>query len=32
MMACVADQIITSPFAFLLSIGVLVQMPSFHPN
>lgn len=30
MMACVADQIIAAPFAYIGSIGVLVQFPNFH--
>lgn len=30
MMACVADKIISAPFAVLGSIGVLAQLPNFH--
>ena len=30
MMACVADQLIAAPFAFIGSIGVLLQTPNFH--
>lgn len=30
MMACVADRIISAPFAILGSIGVLLQMPNFN--
>ena len=30
MMACLADKIISAPFAILGSIGVLAQMPNFH--
>jgi serine protease SohB len=30
MMACIADQIITAPFAVVGSIGVVAQMPNFH--
>ncbi|WP_371372505.1 protease SohB [Thalassotalea aquiviva] len=30
MMACVADKIISAPFAILGSIGVLAQIPNFH--
>ncbi len=30
MMACVADKIITAPFAVIGSIGVLAQLPNFH--
>ncbi|WP_336366567.1 protease SohB [Marinobacter sp. C2H3] len=30
MMACVADQIVASPFAVLGSIGVVAQLPNFH--
>ena len=30
MMACVADRIISAPFAVLGSIGVLAQLPNFH--
>lgn len=30
MMACVADQIITTPFAIIGSIGVVSQMPNFY--
>ncbi|MBB72433.1 MAG: protease SohB [Legionellales bacterium] len=30
MMACVADHIIAAPFAFIGSVGVLVQLPNFH--
>jgi len=30
MMACVADQIIAAPFAYIGSIGVLLQLPNFH--
>jgi serine protease SohB len=30
MMACVADRIISAPFAIIGSIGVVAQMPNFH--
>ncbi|MBL4910701.1 MAG: protease SohB [Alteromonadaceae bacterium] len=30
MMACVADKIISAPFAILGSIGVIAQLPNFH--
>ncbi|OUS32710.1 protease SohB [Thalassotalea sp. 42_200_T64] len=30
MMACVADKIISAPFAILGSIGVIAQIPNFH--
>lgn len=30
MMACVADKIISAPFAVLGSIGVIAQLPNFH--
>jgi len=30
MMACVADRIISAPFAVIGSIGVLAQLPNFH--
>ncbi|MGI9311713.1 MAG: protease SohB [bacterium] len=30
MMACVADRLIAAPFAFLGSIGVIMQMPNMH--
>ncbi|MCO5113245.1 MAG: protease SohB [Bdellovibrionaceae bacterium] len=30
MMACVADEILTAPFAILGSIGVVAQLPNFH--
>lgn len=30
MMACVADQIVSAPFAVVGSIGVVAQMPNFH--
>lgn len=30
MMACVADKILSSPFAIVGSIGVIVQLPNFH--
>jgi len=30
MMACVADKIISAPFAILGSIGVIAQVPNFH--
>ncbi len=30
MMACVANQLIASPFAYIGSIGVLVQLPNVH--
>ena len=30
MMACVADQIIAAPFAYIGSIGVLLQLPNFN--
>lgn len=30
MMACVADHILTAPFAVLGSIGVVAQLPNFH--
>lgn len=30
LMACVADQIISAPFAIIGSIGVIVEMPNFH--
>jgi len=30
MMACVASQLIAAPFAYIGSIGVLVQIPNFH--
>ena len=30
MMACVADKIIAAPFAFIGSIGVLLQIPNLH--
>ncbi|NQX87454.1 MAG: protease SohB [Halioglobus sp.] len=30
MMACVANQIVSAPFAVLGSIGVLAQLPNFH--
>ena len=30
MMACVATQLIAAPFAYIGSIGVLVQIPNFH--
>ena len=30
MMACIAQQIITAPFAVVGSIGVVAQMPNFH--
>ncbi len=30
MMACVADQIISAPFAIIGSIGVVAQIPNFH--
>lgn len=30
MMACVADKIISAPFAIIGSIGVVMQMPNFH--
>ena len=30
MMACVADRVVASPFAFLGSIGVVAQMPNVH--
>ena len=30
MMACVADKIIAAPFAFIGSIGVLIQIPNLH--
>lgn len=30
MMACVADRIISAPFAILGSIGVVAQLPNFH--
>jgi serine protease SohB len=30
MMACVADKIISAPFAIVGSIGVLAQLPNFH--
>jgi len=30
MMACIADQIISAPFAIVGSIGVVAQVPNFH--
>ena len=30
MMACLADKIVSAPFAIIGSIGVLVQLPNFH--
>ena len=30
MMACIADRILTAPFAMLGSIGVVAQLPNFH--
>jgi len=30
MMACLADKLVSAPFAIIGSIGVLVQMPNFH--
>ena len=30
MMACVADKVVASPFAFLGSIGVVAGMPNIH--
>lgn len=30
MMACLADRIVSAPFAIIGSIGVLVQLPNFH--
>ena len=30
MMACLADRLVTAPFAIIGSIGVLVQLPNFH--
>lgn len=30
MMACVADRILSAPFAIIGSIGVLMQLPNFH--
>ncbi|MEZ5528952.1 MAG: protease SohB [Porticoccaceae bacterium] len=30
MMACVADKILTAPFAMIGSIGVVAQLPNFH--
>ena len=30
MMACLADRLISAPFAIIGSIGVLVQLPNFH--
>ena len=30
MMACIADKIISAPFALLGSIGVVAQIPNFH--
>lgn len=30
MMACVADKILSAPFAYVGSIGVIVQFPNFH--
>jgi len=31
LMACVADRLIAAPFAIIGSIGVLAQLPNFHP-
>ena len=30
MMACIADNVISAPFALLGSIGVVAQIPNFH--
>lgn len=30
MMACIADKIVSAPFAIVGSIGVVAQLPNFH--
>jgi serine protease SohB len=30
MMACLADKLVAAPFAYIGSVGVLVQLPNFH--